>query len=141
MNWHDTVDIATFNDAWRTWDTYFRKDKYPSLRFKEFYTLVLQNKVSKYEMLSISNIRKMGLDNFSLEKLSKSNSEDMFPPDDRPRGKKDIESVDYHSQTDSSTSPIIIIKIKSKYILLDGQHRILAAKLAKSKVCVCFVKV
>jgi len=26
MNWLDTIDINTFNDSWKTYDTYFREN-------------------------------------------------------------------------------------------------------------------
>jgi ParB-like chromosome segregation protein Spo0J len=62
-------------------------------------------------------------------------AEDFYPKNDRNTNRTDdIKSVKYHVNTFNQVSPIVIIKKNNKYIKLDGVHRLVAAKIRKSKI-------
>ena len=63
------------------------------------------------------------VENFNPNRLQKS-AENAFPINDRPRGDKDISSVEYHRK--QIQTPIWLIKQNITYLLLDGVHRIVA---------------
>ena len=63
--------------------------------------------------------------NFDSNRLQKTAAE-AYPLDNRPRGIKDIQSVEYH-QSQNCIQPIWIICENGKYTLLDGAHRIVAS--------------
>ncbi len=136
MNWASSVDIYTFNDAWHTWDNYFRKKYSRDTDFKKFYKSVLD---CEYVKLTVNKIKKMKVDNISYARLDATNVEEAY--EDRPRGDADLESIYYHLDTKECVSPIVIVYVKSKYILLDGMHRLVAShfKNKKSKVLCCLV--
>ena len=75
--------------------------------------------------------------------LNAKSAEEAYPPEDRPRGKEDIVSVNYHIKTQKAVSPIIVMQIekngKIRSIKLDGVHRIIAAIIRKSKVKVFYI--
>lgn len=64
---------------------------------------------------------------------------EIFPANDRPRGQQDIDSVKYHISHQSH--PIILLKMdNSRWIVLDGVHRIIAAYIGgyniRALICV-----
>ena len=63
--------------------------------------------------------------NFDSTRLQKT-AREAYPLDNRPRGIKDIQSVEYH-QSQKCIQPIWIICENGKYTLLDGAHRIVAS--------------
>lgn len=85
---------------------------------------------SSEEMFPMSKIPSMG--NFNPARLC----DDPYPVSDRPRGKKDLQSVKYHRQTIKNglpVHPIWIYKHDGAYTLLDGAHRIVAHYLENKR--------
>jgi len=81
---------------------------------------------SEMVTLHMKDIKK--LDNFNPKRLSKN----PYPEKDRPRGEKDLESLEYHQsqiKLFGHTDPIWVIKEKDKLTLLDGAHRIVSTYL------------
>ena len=82
------------------------------------------------------------LNNFNVERL-KDTAVLAFPVNDRPRGIKDIKSVNYWKKiflnNDKSTWVPIVIHVSKnkKYTLLDGQHRIIASWIIKNNILNC----
>ncbi len=69
------------------------------------------------------------LDNFNPERLQTSAIK-AYPLDNRPRGDKDISSVEYYQKIIKNKldiQPIWIINNNNNYVLLDGAHRIVAS--------------
>ncbi len=62
--------------------------------------------------------------------------DEIFPPDDRPRGTDD-ETVRYFMETDKELPPIMILNIDNKLYMLDGVHRLVAAYLTNSPIKYC----
>ena len=78
-----------------------------------------KSKLVKLPMSTFTNV-----ENFNPNRLQKS-AKNAFPINDRPRGDKDISSVEYHRK--QIQTPIwLIIKQNKTYLLLDGVHRIVA---------------
>ena len=77
-----------------------------------------KSKLVKLPMTTFTNV-----ENFNPNRLQKS-AENAFPINDRPRGDKDISSVEYHRK--QIQTPIWLIKQNKTYLLLDGVHRIVA---------------
>lgn len=81
-------------------------------------------KLVKLPMSIFTNV-----DNFNPDRLQKS-ATDAYPFENRPRGDKDISSVEYHReqiQQKKDIAPIwLIIQNDETYLLLDGAHRIVA---------------
>ena len=75
------------------------------------------------------------MENFNKNRLQ-STANKAYPPSDRPRGKKDIESVNYWRKIIKSGKeipPIWVAYEDIDYILLDGAHRIVAAYIEGKK--------
>ena len=77
-----------------------------------------KSKLVKLPMSTFTNV-----ENFNPNRLQKS-AKNAFPINDRPRGDKDISSVEYHRK--QIQTPIWLIKQNKTYLLLDGVHRIVA---------------
>ena len=71
------------------------------------------------------------VDNFNPERLQKTASK-AYPINDRPRGKKDLQSVNYWKKQ-KDIPAIWIIKKNDEYILIDGAHRIVANYIKGNK--------
>ncbi len=76
-----------------------------------------KSKLVKLPMSIFTNVK-----NFNPNRLQKS-AENAFPINDRPRGVKDIKSVEYHRKQIQIQTPI---KQNKTYLSLDGVHRIVA---------------
>ncbi len=63
--------------------------------------------------------------NFDPNRLQKT-AREAYPLNNRPRGIKDIQSVEYH-QSQKFIQPIWMICENGNYTLLDGAHRIVAS--------------
>lgn len=81
--------------------------------------------------LPLSSFRNFNIVNFNSNRLNSTTPEEAYPPSNKPRGKNDISSVKYYMH--HKIIPIWIIKIKNKFTLLDGAHRIVAAHLIHNK--------
>ncbi len=79
------------------------------------------SKLAKIPLSQFNNVA-----NFDPNRLQKTACE-AYPLDNRPRGIKDIQSVEYH-QSQKCIQPIwMMIDENGKYTLLDGAHRIVAS--------------
>jgi hypothetical protein len=75
------------------------------------------------------------VDNFNPDRLKKK-AINAYPVNDRPRCNSDITCVKYYQkqiQQKKEISPIWMIQINKKYILLDGAHRIVASYILGKK--------
>lgn len=85
---------------------------------------------SKLYAFPIASCKK--LDNFNPSRLSTN----PYPEEDRPRGRKDLESVSHHRRIirkQGHTEPIWIALKNGHYILLDGAHRIVSYYLERKR--------
>lgn len=92
---------------------------------------IFKSKLSKIPMTKFNTDVK----NFDTNRLQKS-AVKAYPLDNRPRGNNDISSVKYYQkqlQQNHVITPIWILFLNNKYILLDGAHRIVASFIEKSK--------
>ena len=81
------------------------------------------------------SICKNKLDNFDPSRLQ-SSAIKAYPKTNRPRGEKDISSVNYYIKQINQNQPIPaiwIIKKDNQYTLLDGAHRIVANYICNKK--------
>ena len=131
MNWADSVDLISFEDAWKTWDKYYRKKYQSKLNLNRFLFACLSG---EYQDMTVSTFIKMAPENadFDLINIQAATPNQTYPH--KPRGNHDLKSVKYHMKTKKCLSPIILIKSGEKLILLDGMHRVVAAKFRKSKI-------
>lgn len=84
---------------------------------------IFKSKLVKLKMLIFNNV-----DNFNPNRLQKT-AVKAYPLKNRPRGNKDICSINFCRKLikeKKEISPIWIIKKNKKYILLDGAHRIVS---------------
>jgi len=132
MNWLNTIDLSTFNNSYETYKRHFKNKYTPSLSFTKFYK---QSLLGKYKLYSIKELQNLNVINLNYDRLVK-DIKDAYP--DKPRGDEDIKSIKYSME--NVVSPICIMKINSKYILLDGMHRIVASNIMNSKVMVCLIR-
>lgn len=144
INWLSYPTEASIQDAWLTWDQFYRDKTNPQV-IPTLSSLknLLKNK-SKCFTKSVSDIESH-MENSRLEKYKQATSaEEAYPPNDRPRGQKDVDSVLYHISTQKAVDPIIVLSVldlfgKKHLIKLDGAHRIMAALIRKSKVRICYI--
>ena len=132
IDWADSVDAQTLQDAWETYKTHFAKKQgrkvISQLEFEK-YSAGLKN----YTTIPLSdfvNNKKIQVSNMNRARLSADTAEEAYPPTDNPRGEQDIKSVEYLVNTTHEVSPIVMVRTgKTSYILLDGMHRLVASKL------------
>ena len=79
---------------------------------------------SKFKKFPMKLFNDNNVNNFNSNRLQKTASK-AYPKNDRPRGKKDLESVNYWKKQ-KDIPAIWILKKNNEYILLDGAHRIVA---------------
>ena len=132
MNWLDEVTLSVFNDAWMTYDNNFNTTR---VKFDEFYAIARKG---EYIMMSIRQLTSLSPENMSVDRLNASTPAEAYPPGDRPRGDADLKSVRYHMK--HAAAPVVFVKIGKRMILLDGMHRLVAASISGSKVCMCIIK-
>jgi hypothetical protein len=133
MQFIQQLSFSSFNDAWETYNTHYHK-----ISLDDFYHATQQGYYINYNIKDIINIPP---DNLDVDRLLAKTVEEAYPVTNRPRGIDDIKSVKYHMKS-PCVSPIIIIKNKNKEILIDGVHRLVAAKLAgKRKVLVYIINI
>ena len=75
------------------------------------------------------------VDNFNPDRLKKK-AVKAYPINDRPRCNSDITCVKYYQkqiEQKKEISPIWIVQINKKYVLLDGAHRIVASYILGKK--------
>lgn len=81
---------------------------------------------AKFKMETVAEVSKYH--NVAVDRLLAKSPEEAYPKSDRPRGKKDIDSVEYHMNTDI-IEPIIVFDMDGDKIMIDGMHRLIAANL------------
>jgi len=84
---------------------------------------IFKSKLVKLKMSIFNNV-----DNFNPNRLQKT-AVKAYPLHNRPRGNKDIYSINFYRKMlreKKEISPIWLIKKNKKYILLDGAHRIVS---------------
>ena len=95
----------------------------------------LLSHIYKSNLVKIPLSKFKNIDNFNPNRLQKTAIK-AYPLNDRPRGNNDISSVKYYQkqlQSKNEITPIWLILIKKKYILLDGAHRIVASFIEQKK--------
>jgi hypothetical protein len=80
---------------------------------------------SKSKLVNLPMSIFTNVDNFNPERLQKK-ATNAYPLDNRPRGDKDISSVEYHREQMQHILPIWLVYQNERYLLLDGAHRIVA---------------
>ena len=142
IKWLRHPSDKTIKDAWKTWDTNFSKKINPKLipNLSSFKKLLKKSNCITKNISDIESMKNSRLDKYRHARTA----EEAYPPNDRPRGQKDIDSVNYHIKTREPTSPIIVISVsdldnKNHLIMLDGVHRIMGALIRKSKVSICYI--
>lgn len=88
MNWQEYVDLPTINDAWNTWNKFFRKKINTSIKFEKFIKSAL---IGQYVEKSISEFIKMNIENSGLSRIQSKSVNEAYK--DKPRGVQDIKSV------------------------------------------------
>ncbi len=63
--------------------------------------------------------------------------DDHFPPDNRPRGDRDISAVHYFARADTSADPVAVLLYKGNLYVIDGVHRLIAAYVTESPIRYC----
>ena len=127
MKFSDTVGIEVFNDAWETWDQWFRSENDPSIKLPQFLQMALE---AKPVWLRLTDLIQDPPENLAVKRLLARTAQDAYP--DKPRGSADVASIRHHMKSDN-VSPVVLIRIANKLILLDGMHRLVAARLAHKR--------
>jgi len=138
--WAAQVSDATFADSWGTWKTnygqlgsYLTRDQFKKL----------MNKQGPQD-ITIEEFLRLHVENERVNRYPDAKTaEEMYPPNDRPRGDEDIAAVNYFLEACEPVSPIVVARVQdgqsTRYIKLDGAHRLAAAALKRSKIRVVFV--
>ncbi len=91
---------------------------------------IFQSKMVKLPISMFENV-----DNFDSVRMQKS-AVDAYPLTNRPRGRKDVNSVKFYQRQirkNRKIPPIWILKKNETYILLDGAHRIVSSYIEGKK--------
>ena len=144
INWLPYPTPQTIKEAWMTWDQFYRKKTKPRLFQTLFEFSQTLEKKSSCVMTSIADVDPT-MENSRLNryKLAKS-AKEAYPAEDRPRGQKDLDSVNYHLMTHQAISPIIVLSLtdingNKRVIKLDGMHRLMAALIKQSAIRICYL--
>ena len=124
------LDAPTIHNAWRTHATLY---PHAAMDAGQFLRRALSGVYALEPPASVSR----SLLNFNPDRLRGRTAAEMFPPGDRPRG--DDHLVVSSLSRAKCLSPVLIAVVGKRRVLLDGQHRILAAKLARKHVRACYV--
>lgn len=143
ISWQNRLSEKTLKDSWLIWDRDFRPDIKPTSVYADF---VQACERLKYCTMTVDDFLQLNVENHRLGRyIHAKTPEEFYPIDDRPRqDNKDVQSVRYHMTTQNLVSPICVICVDdqnghARKIKLDGSHRLVAAKLCGSHICVCFI--
>lgn len=143
ISWQSKLSDKTLQDSWTIWDRDFRPYIKPASEQCEFIAACEQ---MEYCIMTVDDFLKLHVENHRLVRYAHAKSpEEFYPTNDKPRQKnEDVDSVYYHMTTEDLVSPICVICVhdqsgRSRKIKLDGSHRLVAAKLCGSRICVCFI--
>ena len=101
------------------------------------YAHIFKSKIIKYPISQAKN----NLSNFNPERLQKTASKS-YPIHNRPRGNKDIHSVNFYRKqikNNMNITPIWLFRKNKENILLDGAHRIVASYIENKKYIYAYV--
>lgn len=104
--------------------------------YDAFFAHIYKSKLIKFPLSKINQ-----LNNFDKIRLQKSAIK-AYPSYNRPRGNKDIKSIQKFQKIlreNKNTEPIWILINNDKYILLDGAHRIVANYIEKKSYIYAFL--
>ncbi len=141
IQWTPTVSNETLSDSWGTWNTHYRESTKPEINYEAFSKAVAHG---TYKLITIAEFLSMNVENHRLAKYPNAKTaEEAYPPNDRPRGRDDIQSVNYFVMTSKPVSPISVARVMTKdkvrLIKLDGVHRIIAAAIRRSCIKIFFI--
>lgn len=122
MRWKSTLDRSSKTDAWLTYRNHFQGSKTQQAFFRGV----------TYHDMPIAELLKLPLENAGLHRLQRKHP---FPIYDRPRGRKDLESLRFLMTTHEALSTIVLWN----GIVLDGVHRIIAAAKTQSVIRVAVI--
>lgn len=132
FKWSNSLDQATILDSWKTYNEFFAHQNSIFINREQF---MQRLKTASYKDMSVEEFLHLNIENHRLGKyLLAQSPEEAYPPSDRPRGEKDITSVNYFLALLKPVSPITVACIidkkgKQRMIKLDGVHRMIAAKI------------
>lgn len=140
--WAKEVDVSTLMDSWWTYCALHLKgelvDKKEICSFQEFCSSV---RAAEYSEVPLAGLL-ASAHNVGKHRLAADSVEAAYPPEDRPRGEYDIESVKSLMNCSDSITPVLVLKDGDRWVFLDGTHRLLAAKLLggpEASIRVCWV--
>lgn len=144
IKWLPEITDQTLADSWECWKKNFTALK-PEITHSDFKKAI---ETGHYRLIDVQGLYGCWAGIGRLWKYREANTpEEIFPLNDRPRGEKDLTSVRYFMTTQDEISPIVIAWEQSPYKLsfsgfqiLDGVHRLIAARLLGSKIKVLFVE-
>jgi hypothetical protein len=143
FRWAYKVDNSTIEHSWGTYvDQHYITQNSVSYTEKEF---IKQLKKSSYTDISVEQLLNMNIENHRLKRYRFAKSaEEAYPPSDRPRGDKDINSVNYFLSTCKAISPVTIAimidkKGDTRFMKLDGVHRMVAAMILNKNIRVLWI--
>ncbi len=123
MHFANVVDPDTLEDAMQTYKSMFKVQSHKPMTLQ-------------YRNFAIDEFLKRPLANAGLHRLRRKQP---FPVYDRPRGQADLDSLKYLKSTSNLLSPIIVLKEKSAWTVLDGVHRLIAAHQTNSQIRVALL--
>jgi hypothetical protein len=97
--------------------------------------------VSAPSKFPMSRFARGAVHNFNVARLQESAAK-AYPPADRPRGARDLSSVNFYVAELSSgrdLPPIWVLKQEKRFTLLDGAHRVVASHIARKKCVMAYV--
>lgn len=138
INWAPQLDQVTIQDSWLTWKKYYSSQAEKVVSYEAFRKAISQ---AECEELSANSFLLLNIENQRLNKYGANLhlAKDAYPSYDRPRGEKDIASVEYFLKITDTVSPITVAKFidksgKLRLIKLDGVHRLVAAFILQSPI-------
>lgn len=140
--WAENLSLETIEHSWGTWNDFFRENIKLNIN-REIFDRILRNGI--YKTISIAEFLSLNIENQRVNEYKRATTaEEAYPEHDRPRGQKDIDSVNYFLNTKECVSPIIIATVTDKnglkhHIKLDGVHRLIAALIRNSPIKILFL--
>lgn len=143
MKWLKRIDSQTYIDsvAVLRWLMKYHKSALPldltkNLKLADIKGIAVQ----KVAPMTIARFKALNASNAGYQRLQSTPAR-AYPKNNRPRGQKDLDSVEWHMAAKKALSPIVVLCVGKNRILLDGVHRAVAANILGEPISVALVSV
>lgn len=141
INWDNRVSLDTIKDGWETWMII----QYSRSFLINRSSYLDASSRGYYKTMSVDDFLKLKIRNHRLNLYTRvKKAKHAYPKDNRPRKGRDLSSIKYFLKTSDPLSPVIVARLHDDknnivHVMLDGNHRLVAAYIKKCPIKVYFI--